>query len=105
RPTGGERFRTPVLGAGAAVGERGEIERGDRGLQALHLFAELLRALGGRGLERERPQPLAHLGLEVARALDLRRDAGELELGAVAAELEASEAGGFLDECAALGRL
>ena len=66
---------------------------------------ELLCALGGRRLERERPQPLSHLRLEVARALDLDRDARELQLGPVAASLEASEPGRLLDERAALGGL
>ena len=46
-----------------------------------------------------------HLLLEVARALDLRRDARELQLGAVAARLEAAEAGGLLDQRAPLLRL
>ena len=49
------------------------------------LAAQLLGPLGRGRLERERAQPLAHLVLEVARPLDLRRDAGELQLGAVAA--------------------
>src|SRR5262249_10501939 len=53
----------------------------------------------------ERPQPLAHLGLEVARPLDLGRDARELQLSAMAAQLEPAEARGLLDERAALGRL
>ena len=46
-----------------------------------------------------------HLVLEVARALDLRRDARELQLGAMAARLEAAEAGGLLDQRAPLLRL
>src|SRR5205085_1784524 len=57
------------------------------------------------GLERERAQALAHLRLEIARALDLRRDAGELQLGAVAAELEPPEPGSLFDERAPLRRL
>src|SRR5262249_20087668 len=101
----GERLDAPALAAGAALPERSKIEGGDRGLEALDLFAELRRALGRGGLERQRPQPLAYLGLEVARPLDLRRDAGELELGAMAAELEAAEPRSLLDERTALGRL
>ena len=62
-------------------------------------------ALGGGRLQRERPQALAHLGLDVAGALDLRGDAGELQLRAVAAVLEAPEPRGLLDELAPLGRL
>src|SRR5262249_8646435 len=101
----GERLDAPALRPGAALPEPSKIEGGDRGLEALDLLAELRRALGRGGLEREWPQPLAYLGLEVARPLDLRRDACELELGAVAAELEAAEARSLLDERAALGRL
>ena len=43
--------------------------------------------------------------LEIARALDLRRDARELQLGAVAAALEPSKPGRLLHERAPLGRL
>ena len=66
--------------------------------------AELLRPLGRGRLQRERPQALAHLVLEVARALDLDRDARELQLGAVAARLEAPEPGRLLDQRAPLLR-
>ena len=59
---------------------------------------ELLRALGRGRLQRQRAQPLAHLVLDVARPLDLRRDARELQLGAVPAPLELAEAGRLLDE-------
>ncbi len=74
-----------------------EIELRDAGTQAGDLVPELLGALGRGRLERERAQALAHLLLEVARALDLDRDARELQLGPVAAPLEAAEAGGLLD--------
>src|SRR6185312_8938264 len=43
-------------------------------------------------------QALAHLLLEIARALDLRRDAGELELGAMPARLETAEPCGLFDQ-------
>ena len=81
-----------------------EIECGQAGTQAAELLAELLRALGGARLERERTQPLLHLSLEVARTLHLLRDARELQLRAVAAALEPSQAGRFLDEGAPLAR-
>ncbi len=73
--------------------------------ELLDLLAELRRTLGRRRLERERPQALADLRLEIARALDLRSDAGELQLGAVAAALEPSKPGRVLHEGAPLRRL
>ena len=69
------------------------------------LAAQLLGALGRGRLERERPQPLLDLGLEVAGALDVGRDARELQLGTVPPALEAAETGGLLDELAPLLRL
>ena len=69
-----------------------------RARSACDLDAELLGALRRRGLERERPQALAHLLLDVASALDLHGDARELQLGAMPAPLELPEAGGLLDE-------
>src|SRR5207244_4008976 len=69
------------------------------------LARELLGALRRARLERERAQAFAHFVLEVARALDLRRDASKLQLGSVAAQLEAAETRGGLDEFAPLGRL
>ena len=48
-----------------------------RGVDAGDLAAELLGTLGGGRLQRERPEPLAHFGLDVPRALDLDRDTGE----------------------------
>ena len=55
--------------------------------------------------ERERAQPLAHLLLDVLRALDLDADARELQLGAMLAALELAEPGGLLDEMAPVLRL
>ena len=76
-----------------------------RARRRAQLDAELLGALGSRGLERERPEPLAHFLLDVARALDLRRDARELQLRAVPARLELAEPRRLLQEHAPLGRL
>ena len=59
---------------------------------------ELLRPLRSGRLQRKRPQALAHLVLDVARALDLGRDPRELQLGAVASPLELPEARRLLDE-------
>src|SRR5207253_6164773 len=82
----------------------GEVELGDARVEARDLAAELSGALRRGRLQRERPQPLPDLGLDVARALDLDGDARELQLRAVATGLEAPEPGGFLDERAPLGR-
>ena len=95
----------PPLGLGASLREAGEIERRDRGLQPSDLDAELLCPLRRCRLQRERPQPLLHLVLEVAGALDLDRHACELQLRAVAAALEAPEPGRLLDQLAPLLRL
>ncbi len=117
QPLGDEQLQLrleqgPLLQPGAALGREGasallvsgELERRERGLGARELLGQLRRAFGRRRLQGERPQALAHLGLEVERAFDLARDACELQLCAVAAKLEAAEAGGLLDEFPALGR-
>ena len=65
---------------------------------------QLLRPLGRGRLERERPEPLPNLRLDVAGALDLDRDPRELQLGAMAASLEAAEPGRLLDQRPPLGR-
>ena len=79
--------------------ERQHVERRDPGAQAGDLDAELLGALGGGRLQRQRPQPLRHLGLDVASPLDLRRHPCELQLRAVTPPLELPEARRLLDEC------
>ncbi len=56
-------------------------------------------------MKRERPQPLSHLVLDVACALDLERNAGELQLSAMTATLELPEPCGLLDESAPILRL
>ncbi len=83
----------------------GEIDLGDARAQRGDLDPELLGALGRRGLKGKRPQALAHLLLDVPSALDLHGDARELQLGAVAAALELSKPGSFLDERAPVLRL
>ena len=90
----------PRLGVGPALGDGLEVELRDPRPQRSDLDRELLGALGGRRLKSQRPQPLADLLLDILRALDLRRDAGELELGAVPTTLELAEPGGLLDEMA-----
>ena len=57
--------------------ERGEIKLSDAGVKRGDLAAELLGPLGRSRLQRERPEPLAHLGLDVTSALHFDRDAGE----------------------------
>ena len=95
----------PGLELGEPLLEPREVELRDARAQAGDLHRELLRPLGRSRLQRERPEPLANLCLDVAGALDLERDPRELQLGAMAASLEASEPGRFLDQRAALGRL
>ena len=92
----------PLLGLGPALVRSGEVELGDPRAQPRDLAGELLGPLGGGRLQRERAQPLAHLRLDVARALDLDRDPRELQLRAVAAPLELAEPGRLLDQLAAL---
>ncbi len=108
----GEQRREPLLRAAAAERGRGlallrlgppclrgrEIELRDARLQAGDLDGELLGALGRGRLQREGPQALAHLVLDVARPLDLGRDPGQLQLRAVLAPLELAEPGRLLDE-------
>ena len=67
------------------------VQRGD-------LECELLRALGRCRLQRQRTQALSHLLLDVASALDLERDTGELQLRSMPSALELPEPCGLLDE-------
>ncbi|TMK78080.1 MAG: hypothetical protein E6G45_07480 [Actinobacteria bacterium] len=94
-----------LLGFGAAFLDAGQLELRDPRPDGADLSAQLLCPLGRGRLKGERPQPLLDFGLEVARARDLGCDPGELQLGAMVPALEAAEAGGFLDERAALLRL
>src|SRR5581483_11701505 len=93
---------TPLACSRETVVERREIELGDARAQLRQLSAQPLGALRRRRLERQRTQALLHLGLEIARALDLDGDPRQLELGAMAPGLEAPEAGRLLDERAPL---
>src|SRR5205814_851789 len=92
----------PLLTLDQPLLERRRLERREPRGERSGLLGEPLRALGRGRLEGEGPEPPAHLGLEVARPLDLRRDARELELRPVPPALEAAEAGGVLDQRAAL---
>ena len=94
-----------LLGRCPARVDRGEIELGDPRTQTRDLVGELLGPLGGRRLQRERAQPLSHLGLDVAGALDLDPDPVQLQLGPMLPPLELAETGSLLDELAPLLRL
>ena len=83
----------------------GEIELGDPRPQTRDLVRELLGPLRRRRLQRKRAQPLAHLSLDVAGALDLDSDPVQLQLGAMLPPLELAETGGLLDQLASLLRL
>ena len=61
--------------------------------------------LGRRRLQCQWAEALAHLLLDVAGPVDLRRDARELQLGPVPTPLELAEAGGLLDQRTPVGRL
>ena len=69
------------------------------------LAAQLLGALGRGRLQRERAETLLHLRLDVACALDLDRDARELQLGAMLAPLEPPEPRRLLEQLAPFLRL
>src|SRR5439155_25945902 len=94
-----------LVGLGQPFVERREIELGNPCAQLGDLAAQLLCALGCGRLQRQWPQPLPHLLLEIVCTLDLRRDPGELQLGPVPPRLEASESGRLLDQRAPLLRL
>src|SRR6185503_20202749 len=87
---------------GAAGVERSEVEPREPGPQACDLASKLLRPFRRGRLEGERAQALAHLLLDVAGPLDLRRDTRQLQLRAVPAPLELSEPCGLLDQGAAV---
>ena len=105
RPPGKRGRGATLLRLRPASLEGLEVEPGDARAQRCDLEPQLLRALGSGRLERQRPEPLAHLLLDVPRPLGLSGDPGELELRPVTTALELSEAGRLLDEGAAVGRL
>ena len=96
------RSPAPLVGLCPALLDLLQLELGDPRLDRPDLAAQLLGPLGGGGLQRQRAQALLDLGLEVPGALDIDRDSGELQLRAMAAPLEPSQAGGLLDELAPL---
>ena len=112
-PAGGRQHGLEPVTLGPGGGElRGErrapgARRGGLGCQQQQaalgqLAAELLGPLGGRRLQAQRREPRADLLLDVRRPLEVEPDAGELLLGAAPAALVLAEAGGLLDQAAAL---
>ena len=95
----------PNLDLAAPVSCVGHVELRNSRAQGGDLDGELLGPLGGRRLERERSQSLPYLLLDVSRALDLQRDARELQLGTMPSALELPEPGGLLDERSPVLRL
>ncbi|MDQ3086398.1 MAG: hypothetical protein M3Q67_06320, partial [Actinomycetota bacterium] len=89
---------TPNLDLVATVSRMGQVEFCNPRAQRCDFESKLLGPLGSSGLERERSQALAHLLFDIAGALHLRGDTGELELGAMPPALELAEPGGLLDE-------
>ena len=104
-PARKHRGGPPALAVFESLAQARQIELRDTRSQRGELTEQLLGALGGSRLERQRPQPLLDLGLDVACALDLDPDARELELGAMLAALEPSEPCGLLQQRAPLLRL
>src|SRR4051794_5706749 len=98
------RGGTALVDRGGAFLDIGQRKRVDSKAQELDVAAELLGALGGTGLQGERPKPFLDLRLDVAGALDLDCDSRQLQLGAVAAALELADAGSLLDHRAPLRR-
>ena len=95
----------PLVRLRAPLGDRGEVEVCNPRAEPRHLEPQLLGALGRRRLQRERPEALLHLRLDVTSPLDLDPDARQLQLGAVPAALELAEPGRLLDQCAPVFRL
>ena len=93
-----------LLRRGVPLCHLGEVEIGDPRTEARDLDPELLGPLGCGRLQSERPEPLPHLGLDVARSLHLDGDTSELQLGAVAAPLELAEPGRLLEQRATVLR-
>ena len=101
-PAGEDGRRAPPFAVLEALLQFGEIELGDARTQRCDLAPELLGAFRRGRLQGERAQPFLHLRLDVAGALDLNRDARELQLGAMLALLEASQARRLLEQLTTL---
>ena len=99
------RGRPPSFSVLESLAQLAEVELGDASAQRRDLAPQLFRALSSRRLQGERSQALLHLCLDVARALDLDRDARELQLRPVLAPLEAAEPGRLFEQCPSLLRL
>ena len=97
-------MRRPSSSA-AACFEAGERRGLEPDAKSLDLGAQPLRSLRRCRLQGERPDPLPGLLLERARPIHLDGDSLELQLGAMAPLLEASEPRGLFDERPSLDRL
>src|SRR4029453_16606318 len=86
------RRGTTVFSRRDLLVDRREIERRNCRLQSGDLAAKLFRPLRRSRLESERPQPLAHLGLDVPSPRDVLSHPRELQLGAMPPALESAEA-------------
>ena len=104
-PAGDRCGIAALLGAVPPLRYGLEVELGDPRPEGGDLEDELLGPLGGGRLQGERTQSLAHVLLDVAGALDLRRHPRELELGAMPSALELAEAGRLFDEMTPVFRL
>ena len=82
----------------------GDLRRRELDARGVDLAGQRRGALGGRGLQGERPEPRLQLGLEVAGAREVGLDPRQLARRPVAAALVLAEPGRLLDEAAPVGR-
>ena len=102
-----QRLLVGQLGpGGAAVGQapaqRGELASGEEQVQRPQLGDEVAVPAGGVGLALERAQLAAHLAQEVAEPGEVALGGGEAALGLLLALAELQDAGGLLDDEAAV---
>src|SRR5262249_22002249 len=83
RPSLGSSLVPAAAGLPEPLLQLGEIESRDACSDSGDLGSQLLGALSGARLERERTQASRHLALEIASAFDVTGDPSELQLGAV----------------------
>ncbi len=94
-----------LLGCGELLGARTRLGGQELGAQLVRLALEAGVDVGGLGLLLQRAQAAAGLALDVERAVEIVLRALQPKLGAAAALAVLREAGGLLDQDAAVARL